>query len=831
MQNKIIIRGARQHNLKNLDLDIPRNRLIVITGPSGCGKSSLAIDTIYAEGQRRYVESLSMYARQFLGELQKPDIDYIEGLSPAIAIEQKTVSKSPRSTLGTLTEIYDYMRVLFTRIGKPHCHRCLEPITAQEPEKILDSVMKLKTGTRIQVLSPIVKERKGIYNKELTSMRREGFVRARIDGRLVDLTEDVALNKNKRHTIEVVIDRLVIKPGIERKLREAVNSALKFNNVVVINLMDEDKDLTLSRSMSCPRCGMSVPELTPMFFSFNSRLGACPACKGLGFENLDEQDDDASMELITCKKCAGLRLKDEALSVRVQGLNIGEVSRMSVGAAHEFFKNLELDEREKIIAPRILKEITDRLGFLERVGLEFLGLNRMAVTLSGGEAQRVRLATQIGSALSGVLYILDEPSIGLHPRDCSRLIDTLYGIRDAGNTVIVVEHDEETIRSCDLIIDMGPGAGRIGGRVVAMGTPEEISKNPASLTGRFLREELKIVPPERRRQPKGFLTVAGAAENNLKDITVKIPLGVFLCVTGVSGSGKSTLVLDTLFGALLGRLHGIKIKTGRHESIAGDEALDKVICVDQSPIGKTPRSNPATYTGILTIIRELFSALMESRARGYGSSRFSFNVKGGRCEACKGAGYIKHEMHFLPAAYVPCDQCAGKRYNRETLNIRYKGRTITDVLDMSVSEAREFFIAIPALRDRLTLLDDVGLGYIHLGQPAGTLSGGEAQRLRLSREFTKKATGKTLYILDEPTTGLHFVDIQRLLLIIQRLVDAGNTVVVIEHNLDIVKSADYVIDMGPEGGEGGGRVVAQGTPEEIAQNSASHTGEYLKGKL
>ncbi|MBF0345020.1 MAG: excinuclease ABC subunit UvrA [Nitrospirae bacterium] len=851
MQDSIVIKGAREHNLKNITLSIPRNRLIVITGPSGSGKSSLAIDTIYAEGQRRYVESLSVYARQFLGEMTKPDVDSIEGLSPSIAIEQKTISKSPRSTVGTLTEIYDYLRVLYTRIGKPYCHKCSIPLLSQGTDTLLDTIRMLPAGTKLQILSPIAQQRKGTYKKELLIMRRDGYVRARIDGEMVDLTEDINLNKNKRHTIEIVIDRLIIKNGIERKLKEAVNSAMRFNNIVVINLIEEDRDILLSQTMICPQCGISVPDLTPMYFSFNSSLGACPRCNGIGFENLSEHDDDTPNVLTPCQKCNGLRLRDEALSIKINDLNIGQLSMLSIKDVQAFLKTLQLSERESYIASRILKELTERLSFLERVGLDYLSLSRLVATLSGGEAQRMRLATQLGSRLSGVLYVLDEPSIGLHPSDCAKLLDSLRDIKDAGNTVIVIEHDEETIRFSDVIIDMGPEAGSRGGWVVAMGTPAEIAANDSSPTGRFLSGSAAIGVPQRRRTAKGHIVISGASENNLKDITVDLPLGVFVCVTGVSGSGKSTLIFDTLYPALMNRLYNSSLHVGRHEAIIGIDAvnpatvgsvlvdkmtmgsalINKCISVDQAPIGKTPRSNPSTYTGMLTIIRDLFANVMEARSRGYSSSRFSFNIKGGRCEDCKGAGIKKYEMHFLPDTYVQCETCGGSRFNRETLDIRYKGKTIAEVLAMTVSEAREFFLPITPLREKLSLLDEVGLDYIHIGQAASTLSGGEAQRLKLTRELAKRSSGGTIYLLDEPTTGLHFVDIDRLLQIIHRLVDMGNTVVVIEHNLDIIKSADYIIDLGPAGGANGGYVIASGTPEEVAANSASLTGRFLKGKL
>ncbi len=831
MQEYIQIRGAREHNLKNINLSIPRDKLVVITGPSGSGKSSLAIDTIYAEGQRRYVESLSAYARQFLGELKRPDADNIEGLSPSIAIEQKTITSSPRSTLGTLTDIYDYMRVLYTRIGKPFCYKCSIPIKSQDTKAIINTVRILPEGTRLQVLAPIIKERKGQYKKELLTMRREGFVRARIDRKMVDLTEDITLDKYKRHTIEVVMDRLLIKPGIEKKLKKAIDSALRFSNVIIVNLLDQDRDLVLSTTMACTMCGTSIPDLTPMSFSFNSKLGACPDCNGMGYENFYKDNNGSFKCLIPCDTCKGLRLKKESLSIRISGLNIGEVTQLSINDSYNFFNSLELNARDSLISSRILKEITDRLSFLKNVGLDYLTLDRLASTLSGGETQRVRLATQIGASLSGVLYILDEPSIGLHPKDCAQLIKTLKTIRDDGNSIIVVEHDENTIMSSDTVIDMGPGAGRDGGEIVAKGNPLEIKSDKSSLTGRFLSNELYIEVPGKRRIAKGFITIDGVSEHNLKNLTVKIPLGIFLTVTGVSGSGKSTLILDTLYIAMMNKLHNTNMISGRHSKILNMGEIDRAIMVDQSPLGKTPRSNPATYTGILSIIRELFAATMESRIRGYSLSRFSFNVEGGRCESCRGAGYKKYEMHFLPDTFIPCDICNSTRFNKETLDIRYKDKNIADVLSMTVTEAKEFFFPIIQLKHKLDILEEVGLGYLQLGQSANTLSGGEAQRLRLSRELSKKQTGKSLYILDEPTTGLHFIDIDRLLKIIHRLVDLGNTVIVIEHNPDVIKCSDYIIDLGPEGGDKGGYIVAEGTPEEIIKSEKSYTGMYLKKKL
>jgi excinuclease ABC subunit A len=844
MQDSIVIKGAREHNLKNLDLSIPRDRITVITGPSGSGKSSLAIDTIYAEGQRRYVESLSAYARQFLEQLQKPDVDSIEGLSPSIAISQKTVSRSPRSTLGTITEIYDYMRVLYTRIGKPFCYACGGAISTRDAGSIIDAVMSMPQGTRVQVLAPIVRDRKGEYRKELSEMRSEGFVRARIDGQMVDLTEEITLKKQKRHTIEIVVDRLVIKHGIEKKIRDALDLALRYSDTVVINLVEEKRDIPFSKALACMKCGASFPEINPRLFSFNSGHGACPHCHGLGIAGLaGNQDpfgpageirDDALISLERhkpCRSCSGMRLRGEALSVRIQGMNIGEFSRFTVEDALAFVNDLKLTERERTVGDRVLKEVKDRLSFLARVGLGYLTLDRMSLTLSGGEAQRIRLATQLGSSLTGVLYVLDEPSIGLHPSDCRKLLESLSSMRDAGNTVIIVEHDEETIRWADHVVDIGPGAGARGGWVVAEGAPEEIQRDQASITGKYLKGEMRIPLPEKRRKPAAFLGIRGAAEYNLRDIDVTIPLKAFTCVTGVSGSGKSTLIIEILYRALMKRIHKSTLTPGKHQSIAGMEEIDNVICVDQSPLGRTPRSNPATYTGVFTQIREIFAQAQESRIRGFSASRFSFNVSGGRCEKCHGGGLLKVVMHFLPDAYVQCDTCKGRRYNKETLNIRYRDRDISEVLSMTVSEAREFFASIPLIKQKLEILEDVGLGYLQLGQPAPTLSGGEAQRLRLSRELAKKSTGNTLYILDEPTTGLHFVDIQRLLDVLNSLVERGNTVIVIEHNLDVIKSADYLIDLGPGGGEEGGRLVASGAPEDVCLNPASLTGRFLKNKL
>jgi len=832
MQKYINIKGAREHNLKNIDLKIPRQAVTVITGPSGSGKSSLAIDTIYAEGQRRYVESLSAYSRQFLEQLQKPDVDFIEGLSPSIAIDQKTVNKSPRSTLGTITEIYDYLRVLYTRLGKAFCYNCGSEITTQEALDVMQGILALPEGTRIQVLAPIVKDRKGNYRKELQEMRNEGFVRARIDNEMADLTQEIILEKKKRHTIEIVVDRLIIRSGIERQLRDAVDTAFKYSDTVVANLLKDNKDVLFSKTTACQKCGISYPEISPRFFSFNSKAGACPTCNGLGFRDMSEDSLEPGGQRF-CRACKGFRLRREALSVKFGGIHIGELSRMSVVDAISFLARLELTERERIIASRILKEVTDRLSFLVKVGLGYLTLDRPSLSLSGGEAQRIRLATQMGSSLTGVLYVLDEPSIGLHPRDCTKLLDSLSSIRDADNTIIIVEHDEETIRWADHIIDMGPGAGVRGGWVVAAGTPAQIQKDERSLTGRYISGALSIQIPARRRTPAGFIGIRGASEHNLRDLDVDVPLGLFTCVTGVSGSGKSTLIFDILYRAAEQKFStGAELLTpGRHEKIAGLDLIDRVVSVDQAPIGRTPRSNPATYTGFFSFIRDLFALLPESKVRGYKTSRFSFNVSGGRCESCRGNGLIKVEMHFLPNVYVVCDKCKGRRYNAETLDITYKDKNIADVLDMTVSEALRFFENIPHIRRRLGVLEEIGLGYIQLGQPATTLSGGEAQRIRLSRELARKSAGRTLYIFDEPTTGLHFVDIQRLLDVLNMLVDQGNTVVVIEHNLDIIKSADYLIDLGPEGGEEGGRLVAEGTPEEVADNAASYTGRFLKEKL
>jgi|YelNatPaOPRAMG01_1025707.scaffolds.fasta_scaffold01034_18 excinuclease ABC subunit A len=937
MADRLIIRGAREHNLKNIDLEIPRDRLVVITGLSGSGKSSLAFDTIYAEGQRRYVESLSAYARQFLEQMEKPDVDSIEGLSPAISIEQKTTSHNPRSTVGTITEVYDYLRLLFARVGHAFCYNCGREITQQSVQQIVDRIMSWPEGTRIHVLAPIVRDRKGEYRKELSELRRAGFVRVKIDGEVYELGEEPALSKTRRHTIEVIVDRLAIRRGIEKRLADSLEVAFRYGqDLLKVERLEGTKEQAVyfSQRFACVECGISYPEITPRMFSFNSPHGACPQCSGIGsimyfdpelviqnpelsiadgaiapwstmsymqpvLESLaahykfsldqpwktipakvrkailygsgDEEIEfayerrghrhgyarpfegvlqwldrryketesegireilQAYMNMRPCPVCGGARLKKESLFVRFNGKSIAEVCAMSIKQALSFFDNPPLSALETEIGRPILKEIRERLGFLADVGLDYLTLDRTAGTLSGGEGQRIRLATQIGSSLVGVLYILDEPSIGLHQRDNRRLLTTLKRLRDLGNTVLVVEHDRETMLEADYLIDMGPGAGMQGGYVVAQGTPEQVMRNPASLTGKYLSGEVEIEVPARRREPDGrWLTIRGATQNNLRDLTVSFPLGLLICVTGVSGSGKSTLVLDTLYRALSQKLHHSRERAGAYRSIEGVEHLDKVINVDQSPIGRTPRSNPATYTGLFTHIRELFAQLPEARMRGYGPGRFSFNVKGGRCEACEGDGIIRIEMHFLPDVYVTCEVCGGKRYNRDTLEILYKGKNIAEVLNMTVADALEFMGSVPPIQQKLQTLCDVGLDYIHLGQSATTLSGGEAQRVKLARELARRASGRTLYILDEPTTGLHFDDIRKLLEVLRRLADAGNTVIIIEHNLDVVKTADYVIDLGPEGGDMGGTVVAKGTPEEVAQVEASHTGRYLRELL
>ncbi len=850
MSGSIVIKGAREHNLKNLDVEIPRDRLVVITGLSGSGKSSLAFDTIYAEGQRRYVESLSAYARQFLEQMGKPDVDSIEGLSPAISIEQKSTSHNPRSTVGTVTEIYDYLRLLFARIGRPFCHNCGEEISAQTVQQMVDTIRTLPDGSKFQILAPIVRGRKGEYRKELMDMRRAGYVRARIDGRMVELDSEIALDKQKKHTIEVVVDRLFMKTGgpgdaLSKRLADSVESALKLADGLAGVLTEDGKSLLYSEKLACIRCGVSYPEITPRVFSFNSPHGACPTCDGIGFAmppGCPEEEDLTLLEV--CPACKGARLRPESLSVKIGRKSIADVTQLSVRASADYFASLKLTDRETFIAQRILKEIRERLGFLVNVGLDYLTLDRPAATLSGGEGQRIRLATQIGSGLVGVLYILDEPSIGLHQRDNRRLLQTLLRLRDLGNTVVVVEHDAETMLAADHILDLGPGAGAHGGQVIAQGTPKDIMAARASLTGQYLRGEMAVTLPHRERKPKGFLSIVGARKHNLKNFTARIPLGLFTCVTGVSGSGKSTLVLEVLFHSLSQLLrqhpspHSSPLKgRGKGEGqpkidgcrdLKGVEALDKVIDIDQSPIGRTPRSNPATYTGLFTFIRDLFAKLPESRVRGYKPGRYSFNVKGGRCEACEGDGLLKIEMHFLPDVYVTCEVCKGQRYNRETLEVKYRDRSIADVLNMTVDEALEFFGAVPFIKNKLQTLHDVGLHYIKLGQSATTLSGGEAQRVKLSRELSKRATGRTLYILDEPTTGLHFADIQRLLDVLNRLVETGNTVLVIEHNLDVIRNADWLIDLGPEGGDRGGEIVAEGLPRELAKVKRSYTGQVLK---
>ena len=933
--DEIVVSGAREHNLRDLHLRLPRNALIVITGLSGSGKSSLAFDTIYAEGQRRYVESLSAYARQFLGQMDKPDVDSIEGLSPAISIDQKTTSRNPRSTVGTVTEIYDYLRLLWARVGHPHCYNCGRPIEAQSAEQIVDQVMTLEEGTKFMVLAPVVRGRKGEYGKLFDELRAEGFTRVKVDGELRRLEEDIALDKKFKHDISVVIDRLVMRPDLRKRLADSIETAVpRAEGIVDIEDVESGEVQTFSERFMCLHCGTSMPELEPRMFSFNSPHGACERCTGLGsqmeidpelivpdpslslsegailpwstsasnyyeqmtqaiaekwevdmdtpwqdlpeevrdtflygtngeriyvsyrnrygrrrsymtrFEgivpNLErryrETESDWSREKIEeytsvrpCPACDGARLRPESLAVRVGGLGINQLTEMSAKRAIEWFEALELSDTERQIARLILREIDERLRFLDNVGVGYLQLGRAAATLSGGEAQRIRLATQIGSSLVGVLYILDEPSIGLHQRDNARLIATLERLRDLGNTVIVVEHDEGTMRAADHVVDLGPGAGEHGGRLVAEGTPAAVQKVAESLTGQYLAGKREIPVPKKRRRPTGHIAVEGAAQHNLREIDVKVPLGVFCCVTGVSGSGKSTLVNEVLYKAVANRLHRAKQRPGAHKRIDGLEAIDKIINIDQSPIGRTPRSNPATYIGLFDHIRDLFSRTQEARARGYKPGRFSFNVKGGRCEVCRGDGQIKIEMHFLPDVYVPCEQCDGKRYNRETLEVRFKGKTVADVLAMPVEEALDFFQHIPKIKRRLQALHDVGLDYVRLGQPATTLSGGEAQRVKLASELSKVATGKTLYILDEPTTGLHFADVQRLLEMLGRLVDAGNTVVVIEHNLDVIKTADRIVDLGPEGGEEGGLVVAQGTPEQVAATAGSHTGGFLAG--
>jgi excinuclease ABC subunit A len=919
--DRIIVRGAREHNLKSIDLEIPRDQLVVITGLSGSGKSSLAFDTIYAEGQRRYVESLSAYARQFLEQMEKPEVDSIEGLSPAISIEQKTTSKNPRSTVGTVTEIYDYLRVLFTRIGVPHCPSCGRVIAAQTVQQMVDRVLAQPAGTRLLVLAPVVRGRKGEYKKLFFDFARQGFTRVRVNGAIHELPAEVELDRKRAHTIEVVVDRLVVRDNLGARVADSLATALRLTDgVALVEPVGEGPPMLFSERLACATCGVSFPEVAPRMFSFNSPYGACPSCSGIGtrfeidperlvpnperslnagalaawqgrefaslkrafgvlarrhgfsldtpwgklkksvrelilrgerdggFEGVvpalerryrETQSEEARREIEhfmaerPCPACGGSRLRPESLGLKIAGRSIADVVRLSIRDAGGFFEELALSERDAVIARRVLKEVRERLGFLVNVGLEYLTLDRPAATLSGGEGQRIRLATQIGSSLVGVLYILDEPSIGLHQRDNRRLLDTLRRLRDLGNTVLVVEHDEETIRAADFVVDLGPGAGELGGHVVATGTPDEIAANPDSLTGRYLSGALAIPRPAARRRGSGqFITVHNPREHNLRGTNVRIPLGTFTCVTGVSGSGKSTLVNDILYRALAQMLHRAQERPGAHDRVEGAQHVDKVVDIDQSPIGRTPRSNPATYTGLFTFIRTLFARTPEARMRGYQPGRFSFNVKGGRCEACQGDGLVKIEMHFLPDVYVTCEVCKGRRYNRETLDVRYKGMSVADVLNMTVREALGFFEAVPVIRDKLRTLDEVGLDYIRLGQSATTLSGGEAQRVKLATELSRRATGRTLYILDEPTTGLHFADIQKLLEVLNRLVEQGNTVLIIEHNLDVIKTADWVIDLGPEGGQAGGRVVALGTPEELVrQADTSHTGQFLAGVL
>ncbi len=940
MLDHIYVKGARANNLKNIDVTIPRDKLVVLTGLSGSGKSSLAFDTIYAEGQRRYVESLSSYARMFLGQMEKPDVDYIDGLSPAISIDQKTTSKNPRSTVGTVTEIYDYLRLLWARVGTPHCPKCGKEIKQQTIDQIIDQVLALPEATRIQVMAPVIRGKKGEHQKVFEDARKSGYVRVRADGSLYDLTEEIKLDKNKKHSIEVVVDRLVIRSDIARRLTDSVETASALSGgLVLINIVGEDRDILFSQNYACEDCGISIEELSPRMFSFNNPFGACPTCTGLGsqlkvdpdlilpnrslsilegaitatgwnnvkgdsisrmyFEALakkygfklttpvkdlppevldvilygtkgeklkltydrangqgtlmqafegvvnnlerryrETQSDAMRRELEECMSerpcpdCGGRRLRKEALAVTVGDMDIDTFCHKSVTQALDFIDHLELSPQKMLIAERILKEIKNRLGFLQSVGLQYLTLSRAAATLSGGESQRIRLATQIGSSLMGVLYILDEPSIGLHQRDNDMLLDTMKHLRDLGNTLLVVEHDEDTMMAADYIVDIGPGAGVHGGEVVACGTAEEIMNTPGSITGDYLSGRRKIpVPAERRKGNGHTLTIRGAAENNLRHVDVSIPLGTFTCVTGVSGSGKSSLVNEILYKRLGADLNRVKVRPGKHDAIEGEEFLDKVIDIDQSPIGRTPRSNPATYTGLFNDIRDLFASTPDAKARGYGPGRFSFNVRGGRCEACSGDGLIKIEMHFLPDIYVPCEVCKGKRYNRETLEVRYKGKNIYEVLEMTVDEALPFFENLPRIYNKLQTLYDVGLSYVKLGQPSTELSGGEAQRVKLATELAKRSTGKTIYILDEPTTGLHTYDVHKLLEVLQRLVDLGNTVVVIEHNLDVIKTADYLIDLGPEGGDGGGNIVCTGTPEEVAACEASYTGHYLKRVL
>lgn len=853
----IVVKGAREHNLKNLNISIPRETLTVITGLSGSGKSSLAFDTIFAEGQRRYVESLSTYARQFLETLDKPEVESIDGLSPTISIQQKTTSHNPRSTVGTVTEVYDYLRLFFARIAKPYCHQCGKPISSQTAQQIVDAILEFPENSKLNILAPIVRGRKGEYQKELVAMRQKGFSRVRIDGEVLDLGLDIALDKQRKHDIDVYVDRLVLRrsaPGtkgfdpIRGRVHESVETALKLaEGLVKVEQLDAKSgpvETLYSEKFACVDCGISYPSPEPRTFSFNSPMGACPTCNGLGYfiedaENNEDSDsgdaqETAAIDVWTaCTACNGSRLKQESLFFKINNHNIAQLCTMSVERLAQFFKTLELTKRETIISERILKEIRDRLQFLLNVGVSYLSLNRPAQTLSGGESQRIRLATQIGSSLVGVIYVLDEPSIGLHQRDNDRLLDTLEKLRDMGNTVLVVEHDKDTIERADHVVDLGPRAGTHGGELIAQGTIDDIRSNSKSLTGQYLTGKLKVEVPAQRRpiQPQNSIRLSGISQNNLKDVSAAFPLGTFMCVTGVSGSGKSTLVIDTLYALLMNHLYDTKIPPLGYKSIEGHELIDKVIDIDQSPIGRTPRSNPATYTGTFSMIRDLFAQLPESRMRGFKSGRFSFNVKGGRCERCQGDGLVRVDMHFLSDTYVTCDQCNKRRYNEDTLAIKYKGKSIADVLEMTIDDAMVFFENVPSLSQKLRTLSEVGLGYITLGQSATTLSGGEAQRMKLARELSRRATGRTLYILDEPSTGLHFDDVRKLIHVLHRLVDQGNTVIVIEHNLEIIKTADHIIDLGPEGGEGGGEILVQGTPEQIVKHKGSYTGQYLKPYL
>ncbi len=831
MQTSIVVKGVRQHNLKNLDIVLPRNRIIVITGPSGSGKSSLAIDTIFAEAHRRYLQSLPIEARTIFEQIQKPDVDYIEGLSPAVSIEQKTIYRSPRSTVGTITEIYDYLRLLYAKIGIPYCPKCGKELAYQDINKMVEQIMNLPAGTKIQILAPIIIEKKGEHKAEIERAKAEGFIRARIDGKITELTQDLKLKKNVRHTIELLVDRIIIKEKYKKHIKRAIELATKYSKTVVVNLVDEDKDILFSTVLACPTCGISLPEIDPKLFSFNSKYGACPHCRGLGYENIVDEEEIDLLNLTKCNRCNGQRLRAEALTVKINGKNIAELSNRSINELKEFFSEIKLNSYEQAIAERILKEIFIKLEFLEKIGVGYLSLDRPSFSLSGGEAQRIRLATQLGSHLSGVLYVLDEPSIGLHPRDTAKLINSMRELARRNNTLIIVEHDENTIMNADMVLELGPTGGREGGYLIALETPEDLLKNKNSITAKYLIKSNGIPIPKQRRKPKNFIKIFGAEAFNLKKINVEIPLGVFVCITGVAGSGKSTLIYEVLYKAFLKEQYNSNIVPGKYEKIEGFENIDKIALVDQSPIGRTSRSTPATYTQVMTEIREIFASLPDAKVRGYSKSHFSFNLSGGRCESCQGDGMKKITMHLLPDVYVLCDTCKGKRYKEEILKIKYKNKNISDVLDMTVSEAKEFFSAFPKLSYKLKIMEDIGLGYITLGQPAPTLSGGEAQRVKLSKELSKKPTGKTLYILDEPTTGLHMVDIERLLNILQKLVDMGNTVIVIEHDLDIVKCADWIIDLGPEGGANGGYIVASGTPEEIAMNSNSYTGQFLNKKI